>query len=79
MLIFFKVYMKGKMVNLNLKPPFFNRSQKIGYVNYITLNILPFVLTELYLCEKCKLCFCKHVHGNAFDEVRLFILHCPSL
>ena len=50
------------------------------YVNYVTLNMYVFFLRGVYLCERCKLCiFVKHVPEKAFDEVRLFILHCLSL
>ena len=53
----------------------------MGYVNYVTLNIFAIFLRGVYLCERCKLYFFvkKSVPEKAFDEVRLFVLHCLSL
>ena len=36
------VYMKDQIVNLNLEILIFNWSEQIGYVNYVTMNVLPF-------------------------------------
>ena len=42
MLITSMVYMIDTTVNLILYPLIFNWSEQIGYVNYVTMNILPF-------------------------------------
>ena len=43
MLITFMVYMIDKMVSLNFYLLILNRNEQMGYVNYATLNSLPFL------------------------------------